>query len=254
MIEPFAIKNWVYNYNNLYNQVYNYFVAPYSSLYYFKDGKPLVCFYNDGAHSPGLANNGDVPTDSRFTRIIVGEEPYTEWAYTDLVRSVSRENQESVTPRFDESRLANRPAKTKVDPRLDLGIYDQQWQNAIQQWKEGKVETILISTWNEFYERTAIEPLFDATATNNDPYFLYTKTQNYIAELRQTQPSQTDVALATPTVDPTGGSSSSGSNKNTISSVPEYPVSILFLGSIFAVSLVCIIVVRLVRKNKITQS
>ena len=43
----------------------------------------------------------------------------------------------------------------------------------------------MITSWNEYPERTEIEPHYDATACNQDPYFLYNKTKNYINQLHQ---------------------------------------------------------------------
>jgi hypothetical protein len=142
--------------------------------------------------------------DSRFTSKIIGEEPYTQWMYLDLVRQVVRENEVSVTPRYDESRLADRQMGIQIDPQLDQGVYDCEWQKAIQLWQQGQVKTILISSWNEYYERTAIEPHFDATAVNEDPYFLYNKTETYIDQLRHLseQPESTNVIPEYPSVLP----------------------------------------------------
>jgi hypothetical protein len=62
---------------------------------------------------------------------------------------------------------------------------DSEWKNAIQNWTEGKIDTILISTWNEYPERTAIEPHYDNTSYNPDPYLLYNTTKDYINQIHQ---------------------------------------------------------------------
>lgn len=230
MVEPYPAIGGSYNYQEIYSQIYRDFVAPYASLYYVKDDKPLICFYNDAGKKPSLCNNGDFPLDAGFTVLAVGEAWYTDWMYTDLVKSVTREDQVSVTPRYDESRLKGRPAKLKVDPRLNLKVYDQEWQNAIDLWEQGKVDTVLISTWNEYYERTAIEPHIDATAANKDPNFLYTKTKNYITQLRLTVPLPTEE----PTEPPNTIDDSSSASEPLITSkdtpvttvVPEYPAAL----------------------------
>jgi hypothetical protein len=65
---------------------------------------------------------------------------------------------------------------------LDLieGVYDQEWKSAIQLVKDGKVDTVMITSWNEYVERTEVEPRYGATAYNHDPYFLYNKTKDYV--------------------------------------------------------------------------
>ena len=232
MVEPFSVDSDSYNYQKIYDQIYNDFVMPNASLYYVKDGNPLICFYNDPGNIPSLCNNGDVPLDERFNTVLVGTEPYTQWVYQDLVLHVSRDNMVSVTPRFDESRLAGR-AGYKIDPRLNLRVYDQEWQKAIQLWKEGKIETILISTWNEFYERTAIEPQIDATAINRNPYFLYTKTKNYIAQLRQAvylsstpPPSPSPSPSTDNAINILAPSATAKPTTLAISTIPEYPYAL----------------------------
>lgn len=97
-------------------------------------------------------------------------------------------NQTSVTSRYDESHL-NRTGNVTVDIYLNESVYDTEWEKAIQLWKDGKIDTILISTWNEYPERTAIGPHIDATAINQDPYFLYNKTKDYITQILLTSPT-----------------------------------------------------------------
>jgi len=73
-----------------------------------------------------------------------------------------------------------------VDPNLTEGVYDQEWTNATLLWNEGKSDTIMISSWNEYVERTEIEPHYDATAINQSTNFLYDKTKYYINQISST--------------------------------------------------------------------
>lgn len=176
MVEPFNRSGSSYDYAGIYDHIYQDFVTQFSSVYY-NESKPLICFFND----QNLTDNGTFPTDERFHRVLVGQEPYVQWMYTDLNSShIPFTNQISVTPRYDDSRFRN--PNCTVDPDLSQGIYDQEWKNAVQLWKDGKIHIILITSWNEYPERTAIEPHYDATAHNPDPYFLYNKTKDYISQ------------------------------------------------------------------------
>ena len=182
MVEPFHVNSSSYNYAEIYNHIYDNFVAPYSSLYY-KDSKPVICFFNNQS----LTDNGNIPKDERFNTVLVGQQSYTQWIYTNLNRYDYRacgDYQTSVTPRYDESHL-NRTRNLMIDIYLNESTYDTEWENAIQLWKDGKINTILISTWNEFPERTAIEPHIDATASNQSTHFLYDKTKYYINQIQQ---------------------------------------------------------------------
>ena len=115
---------------------------------------------------------------------MVGEQSYTQWTYNNLnvndpANNVPHASEISVTPRYDDSRL-NRTKSSIVDPNLTQGTYNQEWQKAVQLWKDGKIDTIMITSWNEYPERTAIEPHYDNTSVNQDPYFLYNQTRAYI--------------------------------------------------------------------------
>jgi len=182
MVEPFNESGSSYDYAGIYNHIYDDFVLPHSSVYY-NDGKPLICFFND----EHLTGKGTIPCDGRFDTILVGQSDYVQWVYTDLNYYVKPTRnpyttQTSVTPRYDDSRV--RTPSCVVDPNLTQGIYDKEWENAIQLLKERKIDTILITSWNEYPERTAIEPHYDATAPNLDPYFLYNKTRDYINQIK----------------------------------------------------------------------
>jgi FtsZ-binding cell division protein ZapB len=187
MVEPFQNAT-AYDYTAIYNYIYDEFVVHFPSVYYNHENEgPLICFFNDG----NLTHNGTVPKDERFNAILVGQESYVQWIYTDLnchVEPTSNPytSQTSVTPRYDDSRVPGRNPNCTVDANLTGGTYDSQWENALKLLEEGKIETITITSWNEHPERTAIEPHVDATAENPDPWFLYNKTRDWIATARGT--------------------------------------------------------------------
>ena len=197
IVEPFNKTGNSYDYNGIYNHIYDNFVAPYPSLYYYNGSKPAICFFNNQS----LTDNGTIPRDERFNTILVGQQNYTQWIYTDLnykdYPAHEPLNQISVTPRYDESNLSDRIGKVKVDIYLNESVYDKEWMNATQLFRNGSISTILISTWNEYPERTEIEPHHDATALNQDPYFLYNKTKDYITQIRQQTPEYSYTLAAT---------------------------------------------------------
>jgi hypothetical protein len=104
-------------------------------------------------------------------------------------------------PRYDESRLdphnktGNPPRNIICDPRLDgsaegnetpldgIPLYDKQWKDVISHKKELKL--VAIATWNDFTERTQIEPCNDSTsAYKDDPFFLLNRTKYWISILK----------------------------------------------------------------------
>ncbi len=181
MVEPFNQTGNSYDYAGIYSHVYENCVQPYSSLYYNYNGKPLICFFNDETLTPA----GVFPQDERFSAITVGQQNYTQWIYTNLnsydLSTDSTRREISVTPRFDDSRF--RALASIVDANLTESNYDREWQNAIRNATEGRIDYILVSSWNEYVERTQIEPCYDGTANNAQPFNLYDKTKNYIGQI-----------------------------------------------------------------------
>lgn len=51
--------------------------------------------------------------------------------------------------------------------------------------KQGAIDVITIASWNEYAERSNIEPHIDATALNKDPYYLFNLTKYYIAKIKE---------------------------------------------------------------------
>ena len=182
MVEPFSeTGDSTYNYSEIYDYVYSNFVTPCPTIYYEYLDKPLICFYNNDY----LTSSGVVPSDDRFTMRIVGNKHYADWVYTDLVPiegRLPRNRQFPVTPRFDDTRF-KKPGHV-IDKDLCEGVYDEQWQRAIDYAGNDIVDVVTICSWNEYPERTAIEPHWDADAYDHNPYFLYNKTESYITELK----------------------------------------------------------------------
>lgn len=185
MVEPFINKtqhtDWHHNYSEIYDFIYDNFVVPYPTVYYDHQEKPLVCFFNDEYLTP----DGNLAGDNRFDVKIVGQRSYVHWIYTNLMpveSPIPRNGQIPVTPRFDDSRF--RTPSYVVDKNLCEGVYDEQWKRAIDYAREGVVDVITICSWNEYPERTEIEPHWDADAHDHNPYFLYDKTKEFISTLK----------------------------------------------------------------------
>jgi hypothetical protein len=185
MVEPLN-NSGKYDFGGIYNYIYEEFVVPYSSVYYNYDERPLICFFDNGSlTSSGPTSFND--SESRFNTVLVGQTEYVQWEYTSAncyvePKHVPYTDEISVTPRFDDSRF--RTPSCVNDSTLAEGLYDQEWKNAMQLWRSGTIHTIIITSWNEYVERTEIEPHYDATAYNHDPYFLYNKTKDYINQLQ----------------------------------------------------------------------
>lgn len=181
MVEPFN-ESGTYNFTEVYDWVFSNLVEQYPTVYFKVDGKPLLCFFNDeNMTSPDVFKG-----DDKFTVKIVGNDQNTEWLYDCVTQKnnptppTPRDSQISVSPRFDDFYV--RENNETVDTKLEY-LYAQQWQKALDYAKQNAIDFITITSWHEFPERTAIEPHYDATASNRDPYCLYNQTKDYISQV-----------------------------------------------------------------------
>lgn len=177
MVEPFNETGSGYRYQEIYDYIYDNYVSKYPSVYYRYHDKPLLCFYND----PYLTLDGNVPGDDGFTSIIVGHQNYVDWIYWGTPNKIVNKTI-NVMPRYDDSRVRS-PNQT-IDPRYQEGVYDTQWLKALNYACEGKVDIIMITSFNEFHERTQVEPCFDNTSYTTNPFLIFDKTRKYIQMLR----------------------------------------------------------------------
>jgi len=191
MIEPYN-EGGTYNYKQIYDRAYALYRA-YPNVSLVVNSKPVIFFYN------GVTLTGNttltLPLDSRFTVMTVGHRGYVDFWYDDIRNfvptSIPHRDQISVLPRFDDSRqyaMGLRDHVNVVDANLTEGLYQSQWERAISFANNGTINWITIASFNEYPERTAIEPAYDATAHVN-PYYLYNMTKEYIIQLRTQLPA-----------------------------------------------------------------
>jgi hypothetical protein len=239
MVEPFndtSPNN--YNYKEIYDYIYGNFVVPNPDNYMQLNSKPLICFFNGN-----ITSGGYVSSDSRFSTRIVGGSYYSNWFYDTIPGitlksgdnvnnpTLGSDGEISVNPRFDD-RLVRTPSHT-YDVNYSKDAYGYQWNYSIDLARQGKINYVTISTWNEYAERTSIEPFYDnSTATGSitpqhtNAYYLFDKTQHYIAMIK-----------SIPVISPSP-------------SIPEFP-SFLVIGLIMVSTFVGVLVYK--RKHTKTQ-
>ncbi|MEM4562279.1 MAG: hypothetical protein QW123_05335, partial [Desulfurococcaceae archaeon] len=124
-----------------------------------------------------------------FTIRIVGNDidnaKYQDWDYwpdylllSDIELRVRGDNMVSIIPRYCDIHFRTGLC---LDPDLTQGFYRKQWEWILR--NVDKVSIVMITSWNEYHERTQIEPSF--SDETRDPWLLYNTTKEYIALLRQ---------------------------------------------------------------------
>ena len=188
MVEPFG-DGWSEAYNSssgeydftlIYNYIYNNYITRFNSNCFYLDGKPVIGFY-DGPDR-NITRYG-VPSDERFSLRLIGCQPDDDWKYEVpnsglSIQPVCRDGEISVCPRYDAQGWIE-------DVNYTEGSYDAQWSKAMSEVRQGNVKIITIISWNEYSERTQIEPTFDTTsAFTEDSFYLFDKTQAYIESVK----------------------------------------------------------------------
>lgn len=163
-----------------------HFIDEYPDVYLHIEDKPLILAYNPIGE--GYNPKPDYP--EYMIRIVgngIGEKHEVKdwdlWPDYDVNLTgeliIRRDGYVALAPRFDDEHF--RPGGTpQYDPDLVLGWYQRQWERILEH--KGQVRIIAIYSWNEFHERSAIEPA--NYREEGDPYYLYNLTSYYIGLLR----------------------------------------------------------------------
>ncbi len=172
------------------------FVHPFSNWYFDWQDKPLVLFFN-----PIIPNN---PGNANFTVRSIGNRPNpTQWTFWDAPASflvsqtgsgvnatndegnpvVSSDGEVTIVPRIDSYYNAGSQGGSylRFDPNLASGLYAEQWSYVIAH--SNQVKLVLIYSFNEYHERTEIEPHIDYTNNTVGPSYLLDLTAKYASEL-----------------------------------------------------------------------
>jgi len=172
------------------------YIEPYSNIYMHLNGKPLVMAYNP----IGMRYNPK-PDFPEYTIRITGNDidnaRYQDWDYWpdyidpyNVNLRVRINGYVSIIPRYDDTHFRT-PGKC-LDQNYTILLYQKEWEWILK--NRDKVSIVMITSWNEYHERTMIEPHIDATA-NVHPFYIYELTAKYIKMLKQ-QPSSYSSAIA----------------------------------------------------------
>jgi len=172
------------NYTITNNVIYNNFVVPYRSNYFEFQGKPLLLSFNP-AYPP--------KDDPRFTTRWLGHPPnpvdWIFWSHPLVIKNGCA----SVIPRLDNRFLPNGSLALDVD--MKHGLYERQIDTIIREYGKNpdSIDVILFYGWNEYHERTEIEPHIDYNGVPST--YTYNATKRYIELMR-------NVSRGIPPIDP----------------------------------------------------
>jgi prefoldin subunit 5 len=204
-----------YNFTDIRGYIENTYVTRYDDIWLHYNNKPLLCWMTAAdmtgtEANPKPQNIQNITSDPLFEPRIIGQDSYVNWTSWRPYRGCnitspyppSMNEFMCVMPRYDETRLdpqhntTGAPRNIMCDPHLDGSdgehveplnepLYDKQWKEVLANASSGHVKYVAIATWNDFTERTQIEPCYDNTSTYGDySTFLLDKTRYYTSQLR----------------------------------------------------------------------
>ena len=198
---PYDESFWEYTLNYLRDN----YIELHRDLYFCLNGKPLILAFNP----IGMTYNPSNDYQEYMIRIVgndIDNARYQDWdLWPDYDKDLSgllrirRDGYVAIAPRFDDKHFRSNDS-SRYDPYLDKEWYKKQWEYILA--NRGKIKVIAIYSWNEYHERSMIEPHIDATA-NTSPYYLYNLTKQYIEKLKkqhQRQNNQTTTKEETNTI------------------------------------------------------
>lgn len=201
MVEPFNYVNSTYSYPidwpNLLNYVENTFYRPFNYITFYWEMKPLLLSFNDQVIPP-------IPAASTFTTKVEGNNhALADWIFWEggnfndsgtaeisqyeYPPRISLDGEVGVVWRYDDYYLSTfggdvggRTGYMRFDINGTQGMYDYEWNYVIQHRNE--INFVLIYSWNEYHERSEIEPHWDFTIRGN--VSLVGTTGYYVSQLR----------------------------------------------------------------------
>ena len=156
---------------HLYGYVDSHFYRPFNDSVFYWRGKPLICSFNGWL--------GRLPMNDSFTYRLIGSpindydwsfwqgdgyltatNARAPWHYEQSPQ-ISTDGEVGLIWRYDDYYL--RPnSYMRFDPNGTLGLYGYEWGFAIS--NANHVNLVLLYSWNEYHERSTLEPHQDLTA------------------------------------------------------------------------------------------
>ncbi len=160
------------------------YIEPHRDKYLHLHGKPLILAYSPigRSYDPRQAFN-------EYTiRLVDGGDWYL-WPRNDTglagTLTIARDGYVALTPRIDTSHMVRAGAEKEnitLDPDLSKRWYINQWFWVLG--RRGNISIVAIYSWNEYHERSQIEPHIDGK-TGEENRLLYDLTRVFIAMLKQ---------------------------------------------------------------------
>jgi hypothetical protein len=176
MVDGFYGNSSAVSWPHLYGYLYTKYYHPYDDLAFYWQGKPLVLFFN----TPSINQLNEVPRNYTFTTRLIGSVPnQVNWYFWEGMNfldtsggssqpanyeyspGISPDGEVGLASRYDD--FYQRPSGyMRFDYTLGQGMYYSEWNYAVAHARE--LNLVLVYGWNEYHERTELEPHADKTS------------------------------------------------------------------------------------------
>ena len=157
----------LYDFKTIYDYINDTYVTPYGSIYMRLYDLPLVCFFNDNINMTRTEENRTaIHSVSGFSARIIGQSNYVDWyawrpcstdceGYPNVFPKLSKDGFTCIEPRYDDRHIGG---NSTFDENYAESLYDEQWRTAQEYKDQGNLSIVAIYSWNEYHERSEIEP------------------------------------------------------------------------------------------------
>jgi len=196
MVEDFN-QSGIYDFTAIYDYIYYNYAVQYPNEFFNLNGQPLVCWWNSDVTNT-TENRNKIGNDTRFASRIIGHHDYVDWYawrpcsvdsedYPITLPRLSKDGFTCIEPRYDDSHIGR---TSTFDENYTEGLYDRQWTWELKQGEN--VSIIAIYSWNEYHERSEIEPHITNGTMELSPF---TKTYQYITMSSVYQQYSSDIQV-----------------------------------------------------------
>ena len=192
------------NYTSVYNYVSSNFYSKYPDLVLRNqtDGEPYLFWFNP-------LDPYNVESNSSFENIVTGNNPYVNLTFWLAPKSflqgeqnqimsnyegepnISSDGIVSIIPRYNDYALYNsheRNSYIQFDVSYNESLYQNEWNYVLNHSRS--INMVLIYSWNEYHERSEIEPHYDSSNSSISPFYLTNLTSYYVSKFQNRSISQ----------------------------------------------------------------
>lgn len=190
------------NYSSVYEYIIDHYYSKYPNvvlrdettgtpyLFWFNPLDPYETYLNDSFVNEVVGNNP-------YVNVTLWRAPsqYLQGYYNQTLSnyegdpSISSNGIVSIIPRYDDIGLfehGGRSSYMQFDVNYSQGLYQSEWNYVLNH--SSRVSMVLIYSWNEYHERSEIEPHFDNTSSVS-PFYLTNLTKYYVTKFEVASPT-----------------------------------------------------------------